>query len=203
MTKIKICGFTNAEVARAAALAGADAIGLTFYNPSPRNVSIDVARWIVAALPPFVNRVGLFVNANPSQIDEILAEVSLDTLQFHGDETPADCEQYQMPFIKAVRVTTETNLQQVAADFSAASALLLDAYNPTAYGGTGESFDWSLAKVDIGLPIILAGGLVEANVAEAIAQVNPYAVDTSSGVESTKGVKDIDKIRRFISKVRP
>ena len=203
MTKIKICGFTNADVAREAALAGADAIGLTFYSPSPRNVSIDVARWIVAALPPFVNRVGLFVNANPSQIDEILAEVSLDTLQFHGDETPADCEQYQMPFIKAVRVTTETNLQQVAADFSAASALLLDAYNPAAYGGTGESFDWSLAKVDIDLPIILAGGLVEANVAEAIAQVNPYAVDTSSGVESTKGVKDIDKIRRFISKVRP
>ena len=203
MTKIKICGFTNAEVARAAAFAGADAIGLVFYEPSPRNVSIDIAREIVAALPPFVNRVGLFVNANPNQIDEVLCEVSLDTLQFHGDETPLDCAQYHLPFYKAVRVTETTDIQQVATKFSAASALLLDAFNPTAYGGTGEAFDWSLAKVDIDLPIILAGGLTEKNVIEAIAQVNPYAVDASSGVESAKGVKDIDKIRRFISKVRP
>ena len=201
--KIKICGFTNAEVARAAAFAGADAIGLVFYEPSPRNVSIDIAREIVAALPPFVNRVGLFVNANPNQIDEVLCEVSLDTLQFHGDETPLDCAQYHLPFYKAVRVTETTDIQQVATKFSAASALLLDAFNPTAYGGTGEAFDWSLAKVDIDLPIILAGGLTEKNVIEAIAQVNPYAVDASSGVESAKGVKDIDKIRRFISKVRP
>jgi phosphoribosylanthranilate isomerase len=203
MTKIKICGFTNAEVARAAVFAGVDAIGLVFYSPSPRNVSIDVACEIVAALPPFVNRVGLFVNANPSQIDEVLCAVPLDTLQFHGDETPLDCAQYHMPFYKAVRVTKTTDLQQVAFDYSAASALLLDAFNPTTYGGTGKSFDWSLAKVDIDLPVILAGGLTENNVIEAIAQVNPYAVDTSSGVESTKGVKDIDKIRRFISKVRP
>jgi len=203
MMKIKICGFTNAEVARAAAFAGADAIGLVFYEPSPRNVSIDIAREIVAALPPFVNRVGLFVNANPNQIDEVLCEVSLDTLQFHGDETPLDCAQYHLPFYKAVRVTETTDIQQVATKFSAASALLLDAFNPTAYGGTGEAFDWSLAKVDIDLPIILAGGLTEKNVIEAIAQVNPYAVDASSGVESAKGVKDIDKIRRFISKVRP
>ena len=203
MMKIKICGFTNAEVARAAAFAGADAIGLVFYEPSPRNVSIDIAREIVAALPPFVNRVGLFVNANPNQIDEVLCEVSLDTLQFHGDETPLDCAQYHLPFYKAVRVTETTDIQQVATKFSAASALLLDAFNPTAYGGTGEAFDWSLAKVGIDLPIILAGGLTEKNVIEAIAQVNPYAVDASSGVESAKGVKDIDKIRRFISKVRP
>ncbi|MCS5592335.1 MAG: phosphoribosylanthranilate isomerase [Gammaproteobacteria bacterium] len=203
MTKIKICGFTNAQVARAAALAGVDAIGLVFYGPSPRNVSIEVAREIVAALPPFVNRVGLFVNANPSQIDEVLCEVPLDTLQFHGDETPLDCEQYHMPFIKGIRVTKKTNLKQVAADFSQASALLLDAFNPTAFGGTGEPFDWSLANVEIDLPIILAGGLIADNVADAIAQVKPYAVDISSGVESAKGVKDIDKIRDFISKVRP
>ena len=203
MTKIKICGFTNAEVARKAVFAGADAIGLVFYGPSPRNVTIAVAREIVAALPPFVNRVGLFVNANPSQIDEVLCEVSLDTLQFHGDETPLDCAQYHMPFYKSVRVTETTDIQQIAADFSEASALLLDAYNPNAYGGTGEIFDWSLAKVDIDLPIILAGGLIADNVTDAIAQVNPYAVDVSSGVESVKGVKDIDKIRRFINKVRP
>ena len=203
MTKIKICGFTDADVARATALSGADAIGLVFYDPSPRNVSIEVAREIVAALPPLVNRIGLFVNASPSQIDEVLCEVPLDTLQFHGDETPLDCEQYHMPFIKAVRVTDQTNLTQVATDFSQASSLLLDAYNPSAFGGTGESFDWSLAKVEIDLPIILAGGLTPENVTDAIAQVSPYAVDVSSGVESAKGVKDIDKIRDFISKVRP
>jgi len=203
MTKIKICGFTDADVARATALSGADAIGLVFYDPSPRNVSIEVAREIVAALPPLVNRIGLFVNASPSQIDEVLCEVPLDTLQFHGDETPLDCEQYHMPFIKAIRVTDQTNLTQVATDFSQASSLLLDAYNPNAFGGTGESFDWSLAKVEIDLPIILAGGLTSENVTDAIAQVSPYAVDVSSGVESAKGVKDIDKIRDFISKVRP
>jgi len=203
MTKIKICGFTNAEVARAAIFAGADAIGLVFYGPSPRNVSIDAAREIVAALPPFVNRVGLFVNANPSQIDEVLCEVPLDTLQFHGDESPLDCAQYHMPFYKSVRVNEQTNLVRLADDFSQASALLLDACTPNAYGGTGGVFDWSLAKTEIGLPIILAGGLTADNVADAIAQVNPYAVDVSSGVESAKGIKDIDKIKAFIHKVRP
>jgi len=188
MTKIKICGFTNAEVARAAVFAGADAIGLVFYGPSPRNVSIDAAREIVAALPPFVNRVGLFVNANPSQIDEVLCEV---------------CAQYHMPFYKSVRVNEQTNLVRLADDFSQASALLLDACTPNTYGGTGGVFDWSLAKTEIGLPIILAGGLTADNVADAIAQVNPYAVDVSSGVESAKGIKDIDKIKAFIHKVRP
>ena len=173
-----------------------------FYEPSPRNVSIEAAREIVNALPPFVNRVGLFVNANPSQIDEVLCEVPLDTLQFHGDESPADCAQYHLPFYKAVRVTETSNLHQIADDYSQANALLLDAYNAKTYGGTGESFDWSLAKVDIDLPFILAGGLTPDNVVMAIEQVKPYAVDTSSGVESAKGVKDVDKIRDFISKVR-
>jgi len=201
-TKIKICGFTHPEAARVAAYAGADAIGLVFYEPSPRNVSIEAAREIVNALPPFVNRVGLFVNANPSQIDEVLCEVPLDTLQFHGDESPADCAQYHLPFYKAVRVTETSNLHQIANDYSQANALLLDAYNAKTYGGTGESFDWSLAKVDIDLPFILAGGLTPDNVVMAIEQVKPYAVDTSSGVESAKGVKDVDKIRDFISKVR-
>ena len=201
MTKIKICGFTNADNAREASLVGVDAIGLVFYEKSPRNVDINSAREIVAALPPFVNRVGLFVNANPSFIDEVLCEVPLDTLQFHGDEEVIDCTQYQMPFIKSVRVSLDTNVTQIADDFSQASALLLDSYNSHAYGGTGEVFDWSLACVEIELPVILAGGLNSDNVAEAIKQVRPYAVDASSGVESEPGVKDVDKIRAFIRQI--
>ena len=198
MTKVKICGFTEAENARQAAIVGVDAIGLVFYDKSPRNVDIFRAQEIIEALPPFVNRVGLFVNANPSFVDEVLCEVPLDTLQFHGDESLLDCSQYQMPFIKSLRVKPETNVFQVADEFSSASAILLDSFNPSAYGGTGEAFDWSLACVDISLPIILAGGLNETNVSAAISQVKPYAVDASSGVESAPGVKDIDKIVAFI-----
>ncbi|MDB4847836.1 phosphoribosylanthranilate isomerase [Candidatus Pseudothioglobus singularis] len=198
MTKVKICGFTEPNNARDAALAGVDAIGLVFYDKSPRNVDIHSAQKIIKALPPFINRVGLFVNANPSFIDEILCEVPLDTLQFHGDESVLDCAQYQMPFIKSLRVKPDTNVKEIAENFSSASALLLDSFSPSSYGGTGESFDWSLACVKISLPIILAGGLTVDNVADAIKQVNPYAVDASSGVESAPGVKDIDKIEAFI-----
>ncbi|ALE01191.1 phosphoribosylanthranilate isomerase [Candidatus Pseudothioglobus singularis] len=198
MTKVKICGFTEPNNARDAALAGVDAIGLVFYDKSPRNVDIHSAQKIIEALPPFINRVGLFVNANPSFIDEILCEVPLDTLQFHGDESVLDCAQYQMPFIKSLRVKPDTNVKEIAENFSSASALLLDSFSPSSYGGTGESFDWSLARVKISLPIILAGGLTVDNVADAIKQVNPYAVDASSGVESAPGVKDIDKIEAFI-----
>jgi len=140
----------------------------------------------------------LFVNANPSFVDEILCEVPLDTLQFHGDESLLDCTQYQMPFIKSLRVRPDTNVVQVAEQFSSASAILLDSFNPSSFGGTGEAFDWSLACVDISLPIILAGGLNSDNVSSAIRQVRPYAVDASSGVESAPGVKDIDKIEAFI-----
>ncbi len=198
MTKVKICGFTEPNNARDAALAGVDAIGLVFYDKSPRNVDIHSAQKIIEALPPFINRVGLFVNANPSFIDEILCEVPLDTLQFHGDESVLDCAQYQMPFIKSLRVKPDTNVKEIAENFSSASALLLDSFSPSSYGGTGESFDWSLACVKISLPIILAGGLTVDNVADAIKQLNPYAVDASSGVESAPGVKDIDKIEAFI-----
>ena len=198
MTKVKTCGFTEPNNARDAALAGVDAIGLVFYDKSPRNVDIHSAQKIIEALPPFINRVGLFVNANPSFIDEILCEVPLDTLQFHGDESVLDCAQYQMPFIKSLRVKPDTNVKEIAENFSSASALLLDSFSPSSYGGTGESFDWSLACVKISLPIILAGGLTVDNVADAIKQVNPYAVDASSGVESAPGVKDIDKIEAFI-----
>ncbi|SFV79370.1 Phosphoribosylanthranilate isomerase [hydrothermal vent metagenome] len=200
--KIKICGFTNADNAREASLLGIDAIGLVFYDKSPRNVDVESALEIVNALPPFINRVGLFVNADSSFIDEVLCEVPLDTLQFHGDESVLECTQYAMPFIKAVRVNQDTNLMQMADDYHQASGLLLDAFNKDAYGGTGKAFDWSLAKVDIDLPIILAGGLNPDTVTEAIKQVNPYAVDVSSGVESEPGMKDIVKIKQFIHKAR-
>ncbi|SMN02708.1 Phosphoribosylanthranilate isomerase [uncultured Candidatus Thioglobus sp.] len=194
--KIKICGFTNANTAKEAALLGVDAIGLVFYEKSPRNVEVEKALEIVNALPPFVNRVGLFVNADSSFIDEILCEVPLDTLQFHGDETPTECAQYAMPFIKAVRIDTQTNLTKTAGDYHQASGLLLDTPSDV-FGGTGKMFDWTLIE-QIDKPIILAGGLNVDNVASAIAQVNPYAVDVSSGVESAKGIKDIDKIRQFL-----
>jgi len=196
--KIKICGFTNAQNANQAAMLGIDAIGLVFYDQSLRNVGVETALQIVNALPPFINRVGLFVNADSSFIDEVLCEVPLDTLQFHGDESAAECRQYAMPFIKALRVNQDTNIIKMADEYHQASSLLLDAFNKDTYGGTGESFDWSLAKVDIDLPIILAGGLNPNTVAEAIKQVNPYAVDVSSGVESELGIKDIDKIKEFI-----
>ena len=175
---------------------------MVFYEKSPRNIDIENALEIVSSLPPFVNRVGLFVNANPSFIDEILCEVPIDTLQFHGDETVIDCTQFQMPFIKSVRVSQDTNVSQIADDFSMASALLLDSYNPSNYGGTGEVFDWSLACVDIDLPIILAGGLTSENVKDAIKLVKPFAVDASSGVESEPGIKDIDKIKAFIKQIQ-
>ncbi len=196
--KIKVCGFTQAQNTRDAALLGIDAIGLVFYDKSPRNVDMERALEIVQALPPFINRVGLFVNADSHFIDEALCEVPLDTLQFHGDETPEECSQYAMPFIKALRVNQETDIAKMADEYYRSSGLLLDVFNPNTYGGTGESFDWSLAKIDIDLPIILAGGLNPNTVVDAISQVNPYAVDVSSGVESAKGIKDIDKIKQFI-----
>lgn len=197
--KIKICGFTNADNARKASLLGIDAIGLVFYDKSPRYVEVETALKIVNTLPPFINRVGLFVNAGSSFIDEVLCEVPLDTLQFHGDESPIECKQYTMPFIKALHVHQDTDLVKMADDYHQSCGLLLDAFNENTYGGTGETFDWSLAKVVLDLPIVLAGGLNPDTVADAIKQVNPYAVDVSSGVESSKGIKDIDKIKRFIT----
>jgi phosphoribosylanthranilate isomerase len=196
--KIKICGFTQAQNAHDVTMLGIDAIGLVFYDKSPRNVGVSQALEIVQALPPFINRVGLFVNANSYFIDEVLCEVPLDTLQFHGDESPQQCTQYAVPFIKALRVNERTNIIQLADDYQQASGLLLDAYNPNIYGGTGEHFDWDLANVAIDLPIILAGGLTPKNAQQAVNQVNPYALDVSSGVESAKGIKDIEKIKQFI-----
>lgn len=201
-TRIKICGITRVEDALAAANLGADAIGLVFYAPSPRCVSIDNAREIVAALPPFVTTVGLFVNATQAIINQVLSTVKLDCLQFHGDETEADCMRYNLPYLKAIRVRPETNLIQYALSYKTAKALLLDTYSATAVGGTGQVFDWRMVPEHMPKPIVLAGGLNADNVAQAIAQVKPFAVDVSGGVESAKGIKDNYKMAAFIAAVQ-
>jgi len=207
-TRVKICGITRVEDALAAVAAGADAIGLVFYEHSARNVSVAQAAAISRELPAFVNVVGLFVDATPDFIRSVLATVHLDTLQFHGDETPEQCAAYGVPFIKAIRVKPETNLLQCANDFSAAKALLLDTYAEGQAGGTGHAFDWNLIPTcmttdrSVKTPVlILAGGLNDDNVALAIEQVRPYAVDVSGGVESAKGIKDQAKIARFMQAV--
>lgn len=198
----KICGITRVEDALVAAEAGADAIGLVFYGRSPRAVSVQQARAIIAALPPFVTTVGLFVNASRCEIGEILDAVPLDLLQFHGDETSAQCEGHGRPYIKALRVRPGEDIAACCAEYNQASGILLDTYVPGVPGGTGEAFDWSLVPADLGKPVILAGGLTADNVRSAIAQVSPYAVDVSGGVEASKGVKDAEKIRAFIREVR-
>jgi phosphoribosylanthranilate isomerase len=201
-TRAKICGITRVEDAVSAVLAGADAIGLVFYALSPRCVSIEQAQKIVAAIPPFVSVVGLFVNAPSAEIESILSQVKLDILQFHGDETAAECEQIKMPYYKAIRVKADTNLLQYEVEFSRAKALLLDAHSDVAFGGTGQTFDWNLIPQSLTKPIILAGGLTVENVEKAIQQVRPYAVDVSGGVELTKGIKDVAKIAAFMQAVK-
>ncbi|MGF6149748.1 phosphoribosylanthranilate isomerase [Pseudomonas fluorescens] len=198
----KICGITRIEDALAAVDAGADAIGLVFYAKSPRAVTVQQARAIIAALPPFVTTVGLFVNASRCELGEILDAVPLDLLQFHGDETPADCEGYHRPYIKALRVKAGDDIAASCNLYAKASGILLDTYVEGVPGGTGEAFDWSLIPQGLSKPIILAGGLSAANVVEAIARVHPYAVDVSGGVEQSKGIKDHAKIRAFIQAVR-
>jgi phosphoribosylanthranilate isomerase len=198
----KICGITRIEDALAAIDAGADAIGFVFYAKSPRAVSVEQARAIIAALPPFITTVGLFVNASRCELSEILEVVPLDLLQFHGDETPEDCDGYHRPYIKALRVQAGDDIAASCRAYSRASGILLDTYVAGVPGGTGEAFDWSLIPRELSKPIILAGGLTPDNVAQAIAQVRPYAVDVSGGVEVSKGIKDHDKIRAFMRAVQ-
>lgn len=210
--RVKICGITRAQDLRAACDAGADALGFVFHERSPRHLSIEAAAALVRELPPFVQAVGLFVNAQPAFIESVLQAVPLDMLQFHGDETPADCARFGRPWIKAVRVNRDTDLLKCAADFEAARGLLLDAYVPGVAGGTGERFDWTLIPPDLPKPVILSGGLTPENVAEAVGRVRPWAVDVSSGVEAAmllngvavpaKGIKDAHKIAQFIAKAK-
>jgi phosphoribosylanthranilate isomerase len=201
-TRVKICGITSAGDAQAAARHGADAIGLVFYAPSPRCVTAEQARAIAAATPPFVSRVALFVNPSDEEVRAVLATCRVDLLQFHGEETPAFCRQFGVPYLKALRIRKGLDLLELLSPYDDAAGWLLDTYRPDFYGGTGEAFDWDLIPADLARPVVLSGGLTVANVAEAIRRVRPWAVDVSSGVEAAKGVKDAAKIAAFIQGVR-
>jgi len=202
-TRIKICGITREQDADAAVAAGADALGLVFYAPSPRYVTPPRAAQLAARIPAFVTRVGLFVNAPAEAVRATLADVALDLLQFHGDEDAAYCSQFGRPWIKAARVRPGLDLLEYASAFAGApgaSGLLLDA-DVEGYGGGGRTFDWSLIPPSLPLPVILSGGLHPGNVAEAVRAVRPWAVDVSSGVEAARGIKDAQKITEFIAGV--
>ena len=201
-TRVKICGITRPEDGVRAALLGADAIGLVFYAPSPRAVTPRRATEIAAALPPFVARVGLFVDAPAAEIEAVLAAVHLDLLQFHGQETEADCRRFGRPYLKAIRMKPELDVAAALSAYPSAAGFLLDAYHPALPGGSGESFDWGRVPAGQDRPIVLAGGLTPDNVVEAVRRVQPYAVDVSSGVESAKGIKDPGKMAEFIRGVR-
>lgn len=201
-TRIKVCGITSVNDAILCAEAGVDAIGLVFYEKSPRLVSVDIAADISRAVGPFVTVVGLFVDASPVYVQAVLSSVSLHVLQFHGNESEAFCRQFDRPFIKALRIADDTDIHSVAARYNGASGLLLDTYRKGMPGGTGETFNWQLVPHHLGGRITLAGGLNTGNVVQAIDAVKPYAVDVSGGVESAPGVKDRGKIRSFIGAVR-
>lgn len=200
-TRVKICGITRREDAQAAVRSGADAIGLVFYPPSPRAVTLEQAAAIVRHLPPFVTVVGLFVDASRGRVREILSAVPLDLLQFHGEENAAACSGHGRPWIKAIRMRESLDLEQLMHHYGEAAGLLLDTYRAGVPGGTGESFDWDRIPREMASQIILAGGLNPHNVDQAIRQVRPYAVDVSGGVEAAKGIKDTGKMAAFIAGV--
>lgn len=203
-TRIKICGLTRPEDVQAALAAGADAIGFVFYPPSPRYAAPALASTLARTVPPFVTRVGLFVNAAADQVRQVMQDVPLELLQFHGDEEAAYCAQFGRPWVKAIRMQPGVDLLESAVEFSAAQALLVDAF-VDGYGGGGQAFDWSLIPAGLSMPLILSGGLHPGNVAEAVRRVRPWAVDVSSGVEAVggpKGVKDARRIEEFVAGVR-
>lgn len=201
-TAVKICGITRPEDALAAARAGAHAIGLVFYPPSPRYVTPSRAADIIRALPPFITTVALFVDAAAEEVRSTLSEAPAGLLQFHGSETPAFCRQFGRPYVKAVRMGPGVDLLQYARDYHDAKALLLDNFVEGLHGGSGVAFDWSLIPSGLPLPVILSGGLTPENVMQAVRRVRPSAVDVSSGVESARGVKDAAKMVAFIKGVR-
>ncbi|HFE48340.1 MAG TPA: phosphoribosylanthranilate isomerase [Chromatiaceae bacterium] len=201
-TRVKICGITRPEDADAAARAGADAIGLVFYPPSPRHVEVARAARIARGLPPFVSVVALFVNADREYIDEVLSSLPVDIIQFHGNECPDYCASFGKPWLKAIAMKEGVDLRAEAERHATASALLVDTYRPGVPGGTGEVFDWRRIPPELAGRIVLAGGLKAENVADAVRQARPWAVDVSGGVEQRKGIKDARKIADFIQQVK-
>jgi phosphoribosylanthranilate isomerase len=200
-TRIKICGLTREADVDAAVQAGADAIGFVLYDKSPRHVDPARAAALARRLPPFVTPVLLLVNATPALLHSALAAVPQGLLQFHGDESPAQCEEPGRPYLRAARMASGFDLLDFASRFRSAQALLLDAH-VEAYGGGGKAFDWSLIPPSVPLPVVLSGGLNAANVIDGVLRVRPWAVDVSSGVESAKGIKDAQAMRRFCDAVR-
>jgi phosphoribosylanthranilate isomerase len=201
-TRIKICGITTTADAGAAVAAGADAVGLVFYPRSPRAVTLAQAAQIVRAIPPFVSVVALFVDEPADNVRRIVDSLPINLIQFHGEESGEFCEQFHRPWIKALRVQPGVDLPARCATYAAARGILLDSWQEGVPGGTGRPFDWDLARLQLPLPLVLAGGLHECNVGEAIALLRPAAVDVSGGVEQSPGCKDAGKIKRFIAAVR-
>ena len=200
-TRIKICGLTRVDDALAAVDAGADAIGLVFYPPSPRAVDLEQALAIRRALPPFVATVALFVNADASAVEQVIERLRPSLLQFHGDESPADCARFAHPYVRAARMRPGLDLVDFGSRYASAQGILVDAF-VDGYGGGGEVFDWSLIPRNVDFPIVLSGGLNARNVAQAVRCVRPWAVDVSSGVESARGVKSVAAMREFVAAVR-
>jgi len=200
-TRIKICGITREQDLQAAVAAGADAIGFVFFPQSPRHLDIERAAALVRQVPPFVTRVGLFVNPDPQVLADTLAAVPLDVVQYQGDESPEFCESFGRPYVKVARMRPGIDLVEFARSYPSARGLLLDAYVES-YGGAGQKFDWSLVPQGLPLPVVVAGGLTAANVGSAIRQLRPWGVDVSSGVEVSKGIKDAEKINAFVAAVR-
>ncbi|MBS0298605.1 MAG: phosphoribosylanthranilate isomerase [Proteobacteria bacterium] len=200
--RVKVCGITRSEDAKAAIQSGADAIGFVFWPQSARYIDADSARRIVEVIPPFVCTVGVYVDPDVAWVEETARAAKLSLLQFHGDESPEFCNQFSQPYIKAIRVKADTDLLQYAERYKTAKGLLLDTYAANMPGGTGHIFDWQLIPQQLPLPLILSGGLNPDNVTNAIKQTKPWAVDVSSGVEASKGIKDEKKIIAFMQGVK-
>lgn len=201
-TRVKICGITRTEDALAAISSGADAIGFVFWQQSARNILPQQARPITKTIPAFVTTVGVYVDPTVEWVHETATIANLGLLQFHGNESPEFCDQFALPYVKALRIKEDMDLLEYANRYQSAKALLLDTYSANLPGGTGEVFDWTLIPANLPLPIILSGGLTPDNVVHAIAKVKPWAVDVSSGVEASKGIKDINKISAFMQRVK-
>jgi phosphoribosylanthranilate isomerase len=199
--RIKICGLTRNQDVQVAVAEGVDALGFVLYAPSSRAVTAEQAALLIQHAPAFVTTVALFVDESAEEIYRALDVCSFDLLQFHGDESPEFCRQFNRPYMKAIRVRSAEDIQRAVQQYPDTKALLLDAYVENLPGGTGQAFDWRLIP-ELSIPWILAGGLNANNVADAVNQVKPFAVDVSGGVEASKGIKDVQKIKDFISEVR-
>jgi len=197
----KICGITNLQDAQNATDLGANALGFVFYPPSKRYISHEQASYISKHIPPFISLVGLFVNPEVNAVHQILQQVHLDILQFHGDENPAFCESFAIPYIKAIRVTSTQQILNACEEYKSAKALLLDTFVANQFGGTGTSFNWDLIPNNLNKPIILAGGLNTDNLTSALQKIRPFAVDVSGGVEKSAGIKDKSKLQHFLATI--